>query len=257
MSKNKIIRLHLTFLILAFLLVTSCTKAKFTDVATNASGVSAQGDNSNTVDYNNTTPPPDLGVVQDACNNLTHKTFSQSYFFPKPTYTCKWGVDGNLMPRDRYFQGRIEEEQDLNLEAGAIICGVKFNFVAQKFLYDDHFLMTFDESVIASSYNFESKFNLNYGLLTYNWSNMAGMFWDSHMEGVYCAANASCSFPKTDTQGVINMNFPSLMFQRIMAENVNRTSHAMKFISIGDNDDMDCEHSDVNFSLDVDYVVKK
>lgn len=52
------------------------------------------------------------------------------------------------------------------------------------------------------------------------------------------------------------MSYEAIVFQRIMAEDLTRNEHALKFVSIGDNDDKDCEHSDVSFSLDVEYVSK-
>ena len=212
--------------------------------------------NTNTVDYPTSSQPSDTPLVKDACAQLSHKKITQSYLFPKPSQTCEWSTNGNLARRDSYFQARIEQESNLSLESGAVICDIKFKFNQQQFLYDDHFLMTFNNAVIASSYNFENQLNLSYGLLRYDWNRIAGMFWAKPPEGVYCAANAACSWPITDTPGYISMNFPAELFKRIMAENINRTNHNIKFISIGDNDDMDCEHSDINFSLEVDYVVK-
>lgn len=200
--------------------------------------------------------PTNTPVVIAACNAGIRQKLSKSYLFPKPAMTCDWKNAGNLEPRDHYFQGRIEQDESLSLPVGSVICDIKFNFEKQQFLYDDHFLLTFNGAVIASSYNFEKVFSRKYDLLRYNWSNMAGMYWDFDAEGTFCVLGGSCAWPDTDEAGTISMNYDSIVFQRIMAEDLTRNEHTLKFVSIGDNDDKDCEHSDVSFSLDVEYVSK-
>ena len=201
--------------------------------------------------------PHDTGFVRDSCANQTHQKLTKSISFPKPAQTCEWEKNGNLQTRDQYFQARIEETQQLILPADAIICDIKMNFAEQQFLYDDHFLMTFNNAVVASSFDFSAQLNSEYGLLRYDWSRIAGMFWDKTKEGTFCAPGSVCDWPVTDTAGVITMQYPTAVIQRLMAEDINRTKHILKFISIGDNDDKDCEHSNVDFSLDVDYVTKQ
>jgi hypothetical protein len=201
--------------------------------------------------------PPDTNMVRQACDSGVHEKQTQSYLFEKPSYTCEWEKNGNLAKKNDYFQARIEENKNILLPAGAIICDVKLTFAEQPFLYDDHFLFTFDNSVIASSFDFSAQLNRQYGLLQYDWSKIAGMYWDKSKEGVFCAEDGKCSWPITDTQGKIDMSFSSDFFKRLMAFDINRNNHVMKFISIGDNDDYDCEHSDVSFDLTVDYVIPK
>ncbi len=201
--------------------------------------------------------PPDTGFVRDSCANATQKSLTKAYNFAKPTYTCEWEKNGNLARENEYFQARIEDEKFLELEPGAVICDVQLSFNEQEFLYDDHFLLTFNNSVIASSYNFSGQLESRHGLLEYNWSNIAGMYWDKEQEGVFCAPTGECTWPDTDTAGHINMSYSSELFKRLMAVDLGRTKHALKFVSIGDNDDEDCEHSDVKFNLTVKYVVVK
>jgi hypothetical protein len=226
------------------LMFTNCNKIQMTDIALENDGLIPFGE------------PPDTTVVQQTCANGTPQKMSINYTFPKPNQTCAWNQDGNLSPRDRFLQGRIEQEKMLSLAPNSIICDVKFKFAQQQFLYDDHFLVTFNNAVIASSYDFSAQLSRGYDLLRYNWSKIAGMVWTDDKEGVFCAPNSQCSWPDTDKPGVINMNYPSLVFQKLMAEDLNRIEHSIKFVSIGDNDNMDCEHSEVNFTLDVEFVTK-
>ena len=228
--------------ILASLSLIACNKVQITDLGADVAGLSS---------------PPDTPIVNAACANNPKQTQDYSFNFPKPNYTCEWNQNGNLERRNEYFQARIEQKNEINLGAGAIICNVSFNFANQQFLYDDHFLMSFNNAVIASSFDFSGRLSSQYGLLRYDWSKIAGMFWDKSKEGTFCAAEGSCSWPITDTPGTIKMSYSSAVFQRIMAEDLNRSSHSINFISIGDNDDMDCEHSNINFTLRVEYVVPK
>lgn len=201
--------------------------------------------------------PPETGFVRDSCASAPQKSLTKSYNFAKPSITCEWEKNGNLQRENDFFQARIEDAKSLQLEAGAVICDVQLSFNEQEFLYDDHFMLTFNDSVIASSYDFSHQLESKHGLLQYNWSKIAGMYWDKDYEGVFCAPTGSCSWPITDTPGEINMNYSSELFKRLMAVDLSRTNHTLKFVSIGDNDDEDCEHSDVRFDLTVKYVVVK
>ena len=220
----------------------SCSKVQFEDTGTSQSSSLA------------TAQTPPVTIVKAACSNSSQQKRKVDFFFPKPNKTCDWSVNGNLLAKNNYFQGRIEQEQILDLGPGTIICDVKFNFAEQTFLYDDHVLMTFNNAIIASSYNFTSQLPSQNGLLRYDWALMAGMYWDHSKEGVFCPNQGQCSWPATDTPGKILMNYPAQLFQGLMAEDINRNQHSIKFVSIGDNDNLDCEHSDLNFSIDVSYV---
>lgn len=213
-------------------------------------------ENAQTASFGELAVPPDLGFVQSSCNTSNRQRRTIDYNFPKPNYTCEWEQNGNLAKKNDFFQARIEQLRELALEPDVILCDVKFSFDTQQFLYDDHFLLTFNDAVIASSFDFSNKLNSQYGLLRYDWSKIAGMVWDKGREGVYCANGGNCSFPQHDVAGTINMSYPSSLFQKLMAENLNRSTHELKFISIGDNDDKDCEHSNVDFSIEVEYVNK-
>lgn len=227
---------------LIFVSFQNCNKIQLSDLAVGSS--------------NDLGAPADTAVVMEACISHPVQKATKNYLFPKPAMTCEWEKDGNLQPRNDYLQARIEQEENLQLPPGAIICDVKFQFEKQQFLYDDHFLLSFNGAVIASSFNFETVLTRKSNLLRYNWAAIAGMYWDKKMEGTHCSMGSQCSWPITDTPGYIIMNFDPLMFQQLMAEDLTRNDHSLKFVSIGDNDVNDCEHSDVSFTLEVDYVIK-
>lgn len=254
----KRLSLYLSFLFL----VSGIACSKGAQFSKNAS--SARNINANT--NNNSAGEPlsenyeDIGLsdIQASCQNEALQTSTIKISFPKPANTCNWGSNGNLNELNGFFQARIEQTKMLNLPAGAIICDAQFDFAEQDFLYDDHFLLLFNKSVIASSYNFENKLTASVNnLLEYNWSHLAGMNWISSQEQIYCpqipGATASCSFPGHDTQGLINLAYDPLYIQSVMANGLPQ-NHSFSMVSVGDNDAMDCEHSDVEFNVQLKYV---
>lgn len=202
----------------------------------------------------------DIAIIHRKCNNSSHQTATITLSFPRPNQTCDFGNNGNLPRRDLYLTARIEQKKNLNLPVGAIICDANFTFVRQPWLYDDHFLLLFNRSVIASSYNFSLGNTLekkNFGLLEYDWSRIAGMVWNTNHETVYCPSipggNSTCSFPGTDINGVIELDYDSQFIKSIMSNGVP-LNHSFTVVSVGDNDDFDCEHSDLEFTVQVSYV---
>lgn len=199
----------------------------------------------------------DIAIINDKCNGIDQIEVSRTLNFPKPNQTCQWGEDGNLETRDGYFQARIHQEEFLNLPAGAVICEASFDFEEQDFLYDDHFMLLFNSSVIAASYDFEKQFTAgNFGLLDYHWEQMAGMKWNSSKETIYCpqipGMQANCSFPGHDQQGLINLHYSEQYIRAIMSNGIPQ-NHSFSLVSIGDNDQKDCEHSDVTFTVKFKY----
>ncbi|MGE0762418.1 MAG: hypothetical protein AB7N80_03970 [Bdellovibrionales bacterium] len=213
-------------------------------------------------------PNPTPSDIEKTCQNTTRQSKVVSVNFPKPNMTCEWGVDGNLNERNDYFQARIEQSLEVDIPENTLICNMVFSFNRQQFLYDDHFLMTFNNMVMASSYDYSEFLLQNNGLQTYDWSRIAGQKWDSNSpkEGIFCASvegpngtpiNSVCDWPVTDTDGTIEMAFPKEIFYAIMARDSKRLKHEFKFVSVGDNDDKDCEHSNLQFDVMVEYVLTK
>lgn len=261
---KKFIRISSLFILSLAAIVSfqNCNKVQITDLAGDAAVDPNAPLGDATAPQANTPPPimtspPDTRYVQEACNTPNRQKLTKDLSFPKPAVTCDWEKNGNLAPKNDYFQARIEQQQALALPPNSIICDVKFNFIKQQFLYDDHFLLTFNDAIIASSYNFDSVLAMKYNLLRYDWTKIAGMYWAKNKEGKFCVAGGACSWPVTDTPGTISLEYSSLVFQKIMSEDLTRSDHVLKFVSIGDNDEQDCEHSDVRFSVDVEFVTKQ
>jgi hypothetical protein len=215
----------------------------------------------NEMDNNNTGGEIDIEVVDNFCETMAPTTQVVNIEFPKPNMTCEWGVDGNLTELNGFLRARIEQPRNLGLPEGAVICDATFDFVQQDFLYDDHFMLLFNDIVIASSYNFSAELQEStYGLLKYDWSAIAGIFWDTSKEEIFCPdidgalGMSTCAFPGHDQQGTINLTYDADFIRAIMSNGIP-SDHSFTMVSIGDNDRMDCEHSDVEFDVAVKYVV--
>lgn len=199
-----------------------------------------------------------LDDINKRCDNTAHQTLNVDVSFPNPNVTCPWNTNGNLAPRDRYFQGRIEQAVPFSLPAGAILCDLDFTFANQSFRFDDMFLMTLNRKVLASSYNFSPRLQKFGTLDHYAWESIVGMEWLTQDEGIFCfhagATQSACRWPATDTPGSISMEFSPETVRTVMAVNPTSTTHTFEMISIGDNDDLDCEHSNIQFNVRAYYV---
>jgi hypothetical protein len=260
---QKLVALSITTVLWGFF--NNCSEVEFSE------GVSVQKnlDQNNVIDDDveneDPDPDPDVDFVKTNCKTGVIKRSLASINFEKPKYTCEWGVNGNLEKKNGYFQARIEQSSQINLPKGAIICDAEFKFQKQSMRYDDHFILTMNNILLASSYDFTGVFSKDKFLYNYDWSKMAGMYWDNSKElyglDSYCVGRdewkSSCNWPQTDTNGEIDLQFPFEVIQNISAKNINSSSTSLKFITIGDNDEWDCEHSDIQFSIEIDYVISK
>jgi len=209
-----------------------------------------------------TNPTDSINEVVSYCKTMERNHQQANINFEDPGVTCDFGNNGNLEIRDGYFQGRIEQVQLLEeIPEGAIICDLSFEFSEQEMRYDDHFLLAFDGSLIASSYDFDSQLQSMEGLLQYDWSTISGMKWvtGSQYEGVFCPGQqeglSACAWPKTDTMGTIALDYDPQLIQNIIGLNSQRAQHEFRFVTIGDNDSRDCEHSNINFQVNIEYVI--
>ncbi|MEQ1875237.1 MAG: hypothetical protein ABL958_01235 [Bdellovibrionia bacterium] len=199
-----------------------------------------------------------LDEINKRCDNTTHQTQNFSFTFPNPNVTCPWNTNGNLAIRNGYFQGRIEQAKAFTLPAGSTLCDLDFNFTVQQFRFDDMFILTLNRKVLASSYNYSPKFQKFGPLDHYDWASIVGMEWVTSQEGIFCqglgTSGTTCQWPQTDTPGAISMEFPAATIRTIMAVDPASSNHTFEIISIGDNDDLDCEHSDITFTVNASYV---
>jgi hypothetical protein len=228
-----------------------------------ASFEQAPGSNYLSLDADPTVPLPGTGdsatqQVATLCEQAEAKgtllNQTEILTFADPGKACAWGVDGNLSPRDQWHQARTEQKLNVQLPAGATLCHMKFDFKSQPFRFDDHFWFTFDDVILASSIDYSDRFGVTNGLSLFDWSKIVGTRWDTSREGVWCMAGAACSWPKTDTDGKINMDFRDGSYYAVSARDRARTQHSFSFVTVGDNDSTDCQHLPVTTTVTLQYV---
>lgn len=215
---------------------------------------------------------PDEDDIRTLCEKVRNEVKEYSFFFdnPKnlasdPKDTCSFGKNNNLGHRNEYFQARIEQRQAFKLPPRAALCGMEFNFISdtQPFVYDDHFMMTLNNYVIAASYDWSENFKQLQGLLVYDWFDLQGDFWGGNnnpKERTYCAGESEglsqCTWPETEHVGQIKVELGDSVIYRLVAMSPELNSHEFGFVTTGDNDpSTDCQHSPFAFNIKARYVL--
>ncbi len=242
---------YLITILLPLLVYTNCSKVDFKDADPQVQNLGSSA------------TPEQLAQVKEACDNGVKKTQDFAISFPNPNQACAWGKNGNMNQLNSYFRARTEQIQKVTLPGDSTLCGVKFDFgtAAKQFKFDDHFLMSLNGSIIASSYEWSGIFEVRNNLFFYNWDQLVGKFWGGNnnpKERTFCAGETEnlsrCEWPRTEQTGPIVMDFEDEVFQRVTAQNRDRLEHEIKFVTMGDNDSTDCQHADLSFHVQVKYT---
>lgn len=201
-------------------------------------------------------PTEDIAVN---CKNQTLKPFDQKIDFEKPN-RCDWGLNGNLSAKDGYAQARSEQRVELDLPSNAVICKLEFEFVKQDMLYDDQFMMTYNNFVLASSFKGLVEFLPQVdGLYKYDWSALKGKRYSVSGFAPFVAGSAdggTINMPKTQENGKIEMKVADATFYKFASKKSSGAKHAFGFVTTGDNDDKtDCQHLPVNFNVKGSYYI--
>ena len=247
-----------TFLVLLAVLTTSvgCSnKMSFSqDAKSTSGGQTATGTTDGGAGAGDTATQAVAATCENAQASGRMLEVAKPVTFANPARTCDWGKDGNLMPLDQFHQGRIQQIVAVDLPAGSTLCHVKFEFPKQQFRFDDHFWLTFNDVILAASIDYRDRFGVTNGLSLFDWKKIAGTRWDTSREGVWCLGGAACSWPSTDTEGTISMDFKTGTYYAVSARDRARTRHEFAFTTVGDNDATDCQHRPVTFSATLQYV---
>jgi len=176
---------------------------------------------------------------------------------------------------ETHYISYSEQVRNFILPDYSNICKMDFIFEPQSINYDDHFLFSFDNRILASN---------SIGLMTYldnqmplilpssgintevenksfNWSLLKNKEWGDNgtkPEYFYCLGEnlpgTICEWPITETTGTIKMEYPQVVLMQI-ANQKKSTSHDFSFIVTGDNNpETDCQHTPIKFKVEVSYV---
>lgn len=172
---------------------------------------------------------------------------------------------------ERHYNSYAEQRAGFELPVNSTLCHMDFIFGKQLITYDDHFLFSFDDRVLASNSNGvmsylknESDLVLDNQMLK-NKSFVASLIkhqlWGDdgkETEDFYCLGESVpgtvCQWPITETEGVIKMDYPPVVLMQI-AHQKKSNKHDFSLVVTGDNDPAsDCQHTPINFKVDVLYA---
>lgn len=196
--------------------------------------------------------------VAPTCENTKNQSIKMPIYFKNPSVTCEFGKNGNLSRLDRYHRARTEQSQKFPLLGIGKVCDVKFNFPEQNLFYDDEVLFTFNDVLLMASKDFSSRFAMTNNLRIYDWTKIRGI---DHLEsnvGPYCIGSelgkGSCSIPPTETLGTVKLNIDQSLISQLTDRAIATNAAEFKWITLGDNDDSDCQHSDISFEIEIQYI---
>lgn len=209
-------------------------------------------------------PTPQVTISttpKDPCDgNL--KTQSVNVVFPA-TGTCLWGQNGNLNAKDGRLSGRQEQVFPFNLPADSIICNWKMTFPPQGFNYDDYILLAFNGHVLMSSngvgtpppgqdFNIYTWDNYRTGNITGGPNYCVGQ--DQSLSE--CAVLANRQDPGLGS-GTFFLNLDPTIVRKLGEAAETEKRAEFLFVTSGDNDSTDCQHSPLNIGVDIEYAKKE
>ena len=203
-------------------------------------------------------PAKEVVVIADKCKAIPNKEVTLDVEIEDPGKTCSFGQGDNLPRLQGFFTARTEQMKTLALPAGSKICDLKLDFPAQPFRYDDHWLFLLDGVVLAASHDFFPWLPETLGLRTYDWKKIMAKEWVFAKDGIYCEGMkdglSQCKWPESEKNGDIAMSFAPVIVQKAMAVAPDLKTHSFGFVTVGDNDDTDCQHLPIKFKALVKYV---
>ncbi len=187
--------------------------------------------------------------------------------FPATDPSCPFGEGDNLPEQDAVITARVEQQVELGLPEGAVVCGMAFDFQGisggegTPMVYDDNFFFTFNDVVLAASYGpMVDVFSTEGALPLYDWADIVGYgFQFDNSIPTWCLGEAdgrsSCEIPPPETNGIMSLQFDSTLVDELSFRAVELNRFDFTFITMGDNDaGTDCAHEDFAFKVDVPYI---
>lgn len=183
---------------------------------------------------------------------------------------CRFGENNNLGQENEFMQARYEQNQKLELPANAVICDLDMSTPTQKFKYDDVFVFTFNDRILATNNKTalymthpESTLMINstpVPIYKYNWLSLRALPFVNQVDDYCLGLNqgaAMCQWPVTEKQGNIQFDFNRDLLIAL-GSRAAATEQSFGFIITGDNDpDKDCYHERLEFSVAVKYFIKQ
>lgn len=191
---------------------------------------------------------------------------------------------GNGPRQNGRVRARREQFVTFSLAEEGTICDMDFNFPTQVMEYDDEIFLLLNEYVLMSSTNYsdqsgDSRYDEglktnSLGYQTYRWlgdNSLYNLFYSQNVTPKYCLGlsmqttsnyNEKCDIPPTETQGQMKLDIPPAeivklgLVSQLNYPQANTPYFKYGFVTTGDNDAGDCEHSAYSFGVTIRYAPK-
>lgn len=198
----------------------------------------------------------DGGDLAEACSSNPSKTKVVDLYYPARR-DCAWNQNGNLGRVDGHLQARFEEKKNVSLPANAVLCELGIRSKTDSFQYDDTFFLTFDKYIlISSNSNVMPEFQKEKSLSVWNFDDIKGERHDFNRSGSYCLGEdaSTCTVPQHDQRGGLSLTIDTETLSDLALSLQNKTSYDVGAVTTGDNDDGDCEHTDLTLEVTLKYI---
>ncbi len=178
--------------------------------------------------------------------------------------SCPWGENGNGDAENGLYTARIEQVSSLEIPAGTTVCGLGINIgednAPPPLQYDDAFLLTFDDVVLATSDRpFLERFATEGNFAIYDWPSLRGAELASRASETWCIGQENelsvCEFPQPAERGSFALSVGDGLMADLTARAREADRYDFMFVVLGDNDNGDCAHSALSFEVELAYVM--
>lgn len=206
-------------------------------------------------------------TIAQKCASPAHRVSQAlTVSFAAQNQQCGFGANGNLTVQQGAVRARYEQTVNLAIPDNTAVCDMQFQFTNQQFRYDDMFIFTFNDVILVSSDHASQTAGLtatSEGFLIYDWMAIRGRAWGANAgsNNPYClgAGNGmgNCSIPATEQTATMILDIDDTLITKISERQQDVTKNKFMFITTGDdNPAIDCQHSGINFNVNVVYVKK-
>lgn len=207
----------------------------------------------------------DPEAIQEICREDPPEVATFDVLFEGLDPDCPWNEGDNIGESQGRVTARVEQRITLELPASGVFCDLGFDFSTgggafQQMEYDDHFFLTFDEVVVASSHaDLVDPMMGEEDLPIYDWDAIVGgeMPWGDNR--TFCLGeddgDSWCEIPPTETAGRIAIELDEPTVATLAWRVMGAAEIDLGFITTGDNDpDKDCRHEDFAFQVVTPWI---
>ncbi len=199
-------------------------------------------------------------------------TFDRTHTEVQNNRACAFGQDGNLSTGPETQRARYEQRRLLELPAGAELCDLELELVANNFRYDDMFYFALNGHVVSSNnksamvdlrrYPLKLTDGKSVSAPRYDWSGLVDKRFsnDGGESNNFCLGEqeglSNCQWPRTEQTGSFRLSFAPEILIHLGAKS-SGSQHELMFAVTGDDDpNVDCAHSGFNLNVSATYYVK-